>query len=138
MQKEKNKQTATGFLAAILIGIIVGGVIAYPINQSANKKLAAAQSISLEQLEILTQEIKWFNIAETGLMKDTEDFGDRVIPVLDRLYYEAKREPDKTLLFLNTSCQGRAAIAIVTAYRSEVYEPYEIWSKARTLNPDQQ
>ena len=120
--QNKKEQTATGFLAAILIGVIIGSTAAYPLNQSANKKLADAQGIALEQLEILNEEVKWYHIAKDGLMKETDGLGELILPIMNRLDIESKRDPSKNLLLQNTMCQSGAAMRIAQAYRSEVHE----------------
>jgi hypothetical protein len=90
-RKLKTQQTATGVVAAIIIGLVIGGCPAYLINDYANQKPFMAQEHLTAQLDLSRSELDWFRMAGAArTLDDLVQIGNRSLPVIQALDAEAK------------------------------------------------
>ncbi|SRR5581483_2128624 len=84
-------QTATGILASMVIGGIMGTLISYPINTIAERRSSAAWDELSNELESLAAEMEWFDRATKAQnFSSVVDIGDSALPLISRLDAKAK------------------------------------------------
>ncbi|MBX6325057.1 MAG: hypothetical protein IRY93_03350, partial [Chthoniobacterales bacterium] len=128
-------QTATGILASMVIGGIMGTLISYPINTIAERRSSAAWDELSNELESLAAEMEWFDRATKAQnFSSVVDIGDSALPLISRLDAKAKALRAKNPASEEAKkAETRLGDALCRAYAAQ--QQAELFARIRNNEP---